>query len=84
MVCFFSSGFIIGILTLLIKIKLKPKLPPSELIIKPGIAALAMAVVLYFITPLLSGCGKLIACMVPIGVGAVIYLAFIVLMKGIS
>lgn len=67
-----------------IKIKLKTKLPVSELVIKPGIAALAMAVVLYFITPVFSTCGKLIACMVPIAVGAAVYLVVIVMIKGIS
>lgn len=64
--------------------KLKLTLPASELIVKPLISALAMAAVLYFVTPLFAGTGRLIEAIAPICIGAAIYLFMIVLLKGIN
>lgn len=80
-----SCYVIILILNIIaISVKLKVSLPLSELIVKPGLSALVMAVVLYFVSPLFSGYGRLIEAMAPIVIGGLCYLVMIVLLKGIT
>jgi len=67
-----------------IKRKLNVKLPFSELVLKPFVSALSMAVVLYFVSPVFSGMGRLIAAAFPIAIGATIYLFVLILTKGIN
>ena len=64
--------------------KLKLKLPVTELLIKPGISAAAMAAVLYFAAPVFQNMGRLIAAAAPICIGAAVYGILIVAVKGIS
>ena len=64
--------------------RLKLKLPVSELIVKPGISALAMGIVLYFVAPLFSGMGRIVSAALPIIIGAATYAIMIVAVKGIN
>ena len=64
--------------------KLHIKLPVSQLLIKPGIAAASMALVLWFVAPVFENMGRLLSTLVPIGIGAVVYLLVLVIIKGIQ
>lgn len=76
---------IILILNIIAIIKnLKVKLSFIELILKPAIAAGAMAAVLFFVTPAAKGMGKMFAALLPVISGAVIYGLVLVLIKAIK
>ncbi len=76
---------VILVLNLLaIRLKLKVKLPFAELFIKPLISALAMAVILYITAPIFKASGRLMAALVPIAVGAIVYLFMLILVRAIN
>lgn len=64
--------------------KLKIKLPIGELVLKPVIAAAAMAASLWFITPVFENMGKLVSTVAPIGIAAVVYLIGLIIVKAIQ
>ncbi|MBO7289174.1 MAG: polysaccharide biosynthesis protein [Clostridia bacterium] len=77
-------GIILVLNIIAITRKLKLKLPISELIVKPGISALAMGIVLYFAAPLCLSLGRIMAATLPIVIGAITYAIMIVAVKGIN
>ena len=77
-------GIILVLNIIAIKRKLKVKLPPAELILKPGISALAMGIVLYFVSPIFSDMGRIVAAGAPIIIGAATYGISIVIFRGIN
>ena len=77
-------GIILVLNIVAITRRLKLKLPVSELIVKPGISALAMGIVLYFVAPLFSGMGRIVSAALPIIIGAATYAIMIVAVKGIN
>jgi len=67
-----------------IKRKMTVKLPASELIFKPMVAVVAMAAVLIATNGIFSHLGRILAPVASIGLGALVYLAVIVVINGIS
>ncbi|MBE7052302.1 MAG: polysaccharide biosynthesis protein [Ruminococcaceae bacterium] len=80
-VCYIT---ILGLNLYDMKKRMKITFPLIQLVLKPVIAVAAMAISLYFVSPIFAGYGKLIASAAPIAVGAVVYAVVLVAIRGID